>query len=327
MQNRDIVVIGSSAGGIDALKVIAARLPPTLPAAVFVVQHAAEDSPGLIASILDHAGPLPAAMADRAEPFVHGRIYVAPANRHLLLTAEGLRPAFGPRENRSRPAVDPLFRTAAVHYGPRVIGLVLSGLLADGSAGLRAIVQCGGVGLAQSPADAEFPDMPRNALARAPGARAVPLAEIADTLDELTHQQAPPAPPVPDLLRIEAQLTERAMHDGDWSQLPGSPTRYTCPECSGPLQAIDEGGERRYRCRVGHAFSEPDLLAEKGVALEDSLWVALQTLEERAEMLRAMANADRAKGWSATAANFERRASETARHADMLRATLLSLSA
>jgi two-component system chemotaxis response regulator CheB len=326
MQNRDIVVVGSSAGGIEALKTLVKGLPADLPAAVFVVQHVSQDSPGVLASILARHGPLPATMVEEAQRFECGRIYVAPPNRHMIVTDDRVCAVFGPRENRSRPAIDPLFRTAAVHFDGRVIGVVLTGLLGDGASGLRAIAQCGGIALVQTPEDAQFGQMPRNALERVPTATQVVIAELAPLLVRLTHEDAPPASPIPKSLRIEAKLTERAMIDDDWNQVPGKPTRYTCPECSGSLQEIDENGDRRYRCRVGHAYSEDDLLSEKGKALEDSLWMALQTLEERAEMLKTMARADRARGWESTARNLERRAEEAWHHTEVLRDALTSLN-
>lgn len=326
MQNRDIIVVGSSAGGIEALKTLVKGLPKDLPAAMFVVQHVAEESPGALASILARYGTLPASMVEETQPFERGHIYVAPPNRHMILTRQGVRVVFGPRENRSRPAIDPLFRTAAVNYAGRVIGVVLTGLLGDGASGLRAVAQCGGCALVQAPDDAQYAQMPINALARVPNATQVAIAELAPLLDRLAREEAPPASPIPDSLRIEAELTERAMSDDDWNQVPGKPTRYTCPECSGALQEINESGDRRYRCRVGHAYSQEDLLTEKAHALEDSLWIALQTLEERCEMLEMMARADRERGWSTSAEGLDRRAAEASHHAERLRTALAALT-
>ena len=154
MHTRDIVVVGSSMGGIEALSALAGQLPEVLPAAVFIVQHTSAESPGLLGDILSQRGPLPAVMAEEGMAIERGRIYVAPPNRHMLATADGIRVTFGPRENRSRPAIDPLFRTAAVNYRSRVIGVVLTGLLGDGAAGLLAVHRCGGLALVQAPDDA-----------------------------------------------------------------------------------------------------------------------------------------------------------------------------
>jgi two-component system chemotaxis response regulator CheB len=168
--------------------------------------------------------------------------------------------------------------------------------------------------------------MPQRALDRVPSAMKIPLNELPSALDRMSRENAGPARDVPDALRIEVALTERAMPEDDWNTVPGMPSRFTCPDCLGALQAIEEDGTIRYRCRVGHAYSAADLLAEKSVALEDSIWLALQTLEERAEMLRTMERSDRARGWDQIAAGFARRADEAVRHAGILRAALRDLS-
>jgi two-component system, chemotaxis family, protein-glutamate methylesterase/glutaminase len=247
MRTRDFVVVGASLGGIEALSALAGGLPEDLPAALLVVQHTADHAPGLLAGILAGRGPLPAVTAEPGMEPRRGRIHVAPPDRHLLLAADGIRVVFGPRENRSRPAIDPLFRTAAVNYRSRVVGVILSGLLDDGAAGLRAIERCGGMPLVQAPGDAAHPEMPRSALAAVAGARQVALAELGPLLSRLTREPAPAPPPVPEALRIEARLTERAMRTEDWNQVPGRSTDFTCPECRGALA----------RDRVGVGGSAP----------------------------------------------------------------------
>lgn len=319
MPGRDLIVIGSSMGGIEALTRLVRALPAELGAAVLIVQHVSQDSPALLGEILDAHGPLPAVTAEDGMPFERGRIYVAPPDRHLLAGSNGIRVVFGPRENRHRPAIDPLFRTAAVNHGSRVIGVVLTGLLGDGAAGLQAIATCGGVAVVQDPADADHAEMPRRALERVPAARVARLAELPQILAALAREEVVATPPVPEALRIEAQLTERAMQADDWHQVPGNPTRFTCPECRGAIQAIEEGGATRYRCRVGHAYSADTLLEEKDAALETSLWVALQTLQERVAMLDAMARDDRRRGWMRSADSYAARADEARVHAERLR--------
>ncbi|HEX6615926.1 MAG TPA: chemotaxis protein CheB [Gemmatimonadales bacterium] len=324
--NRDVIVVGASMGGIEALSNLANKLPADLPAAVLVVQHIAETSPALLSAILDRKGPLPAVTAEDRMPLERGRIYVAPPGRHMLVGKGGtIRVVFGPRENRARPAIDPLFRTAAVHCRSQVIGVILTGLLSDGAAGLYAVARCGGVAIVQAPDDAPSPEMPRRALERVPEAVTPTLAELAPLLGRLAREPAPPPPEIPETLETEVRLTERAMRNDDWFKVPGRPTNFTCPECMGAIQELDESGQRRYRCRVGHAYSAEDLLGEKGSAVEDTLWVALQTLEERAEMLASMARDDRVRGRSHSAAGYEERARETATHAERLRELLRSL--
>jgi two-component system chemotaxis response regulator CheB len=327
MQTRDVIVIGASLGGVEALAALAARLPADLPASVLVVQHTAEESPGLLGEVLDRAGALPAALAEDGAALERGRIYVAPPGRHLLATADGVRVAFGPRENRARPAIDPLFRTAAVHYRSRVVGVILTGLLGDGAAGLLAVHRCGGAAVVQAPGDAAAPEMPERALAAVPDAHRAPLAELAALLDRLAREEAPAPPPVPEALRAEARLTERAMQTDDWGEVPSRPTDFTCPACNGALREIEaeEGTLRRFRCRVGHAYSEDALIEAKDERVEETLWVALQTLEERAQMLETMAREDHRRGRARNAARYEARAREARAHADRLRAFIGTL--
>ena len=323
MHTRDIVVVGSSMGGIEALTSLARQLPADLPAAVLVVQHSSAESPGMLGQILASHGPLPAVIAEDRTPIERGRIYVAPPNRHLLATAGGLRVTFGPRENRSRPAIDPLFRTAAVNYGSRVIGVVLTGLLGDGAAGLLAVQRCGGLPLVQAPDDAAFAEMPRRALQAVADARTFTLRDLGALLVRLCGEPAPDATPVPESLLIETRLTERSMEYPDWGVVPGQPTSFTCPECKGAVHEIREVGMTRFRCRVGHAYSPFDLLGEKDKAMEESLWMALQTLEERAQMLELMAADDRQRGMHGGAGSYDDKARETRVHADRLRELLL----
>lgn len=325
MHTRDIVVVGSSMGGIGALSSMAAQLPADLPAAVLVVQHTSPDSPGLLGVILSQRGPLPAVVAEDGMPIERGRIYIAPANRHMLATADGIRVTFGPRENRSRPAIDPLFRTAAVNFRSRVIGVVLTGLLGDGAAGLLAVQRCGGIPMVQAPYDAEFADMPRRALDLVEAAQKFTLADLGAALVRHCGEPAPEPPEVPEALLIETRLTERDMGTEDWGKVPSRATSFTCPECKGAIHEIREDGLTRYRCRVGHAYSTHDLLGDKAKSVEESLWVALQTLEERAQMLESMAADDRQRGWHRGAGGYADRAKETRVHADRLRELLLDV--
>lgn len=325
-QHRDIIVIGASMGGIEALTALVGGLPANLAASVLVVQHTSHESPGLLGEILSRAGPLPAATAEDGRALERGRIYVAPPNRHLLVLEDRVRVVFGPRENRSRPAIDPLFRTAAVHGRGRVIGVVLTGLLGDGAAGLLAIHRCGGATVVQAPDDAAHPEMPRRALAAVPGADSVTLAELGGLLARLTAQPAPEPPPVPEVLRIEANLTERAMSNDDWGHVPSRSTDFTCPECVGALREIEGEPIRRFRCRVGHAYTDDDLVAAKDQRVEDTLWIALQTLQERAQMLETLAEEDGRWGRTRNAGGYEERARETRASAEQLRALIGSLT-
>ena len=322
MHTRDLVVVGSSMGGIEALSSLAGQLPADLPAAVLIVQHTSPESPGMLGAILSRRGPLPAVMAEDGMSLERGKIYVAPPNRHLLATAGGIRVTFGPRENRARPAIDPLFRTAAGNYRSRVIGVVLTGLLGDGAAGLLAVKRCGGMALVQAPDDAAYAEMPLRALESVKDAQKFAMDNLGKLLVRHCGEPAPEPPPVPDALSVETRLTETSMGTEDWGSVPSLPTSFTCPECKGAIHEIREEGLTRFRCRVGHAYSTHDLLGDKAKAAEESLWVALQTLEERAQMLEVMAAEDRQRGWHRGAGGYAERAKEARSHADRLRELL-----
>ncbi len=225
-----------------------------------MVQHQAAESPGALGRVLSRSGPLIAELARDGEPLERGRIYLAPPDRHLVLGERGVRVVFGPRENRSRPAIDVLFRSAAVHYRSRVIGVILSGVLDDGAAGLLAVRQCGGLAVVQAPSDTEHAEMPSRALEAVPDAEPIALADMAAHLARRAAEVAPEPPPVPDMLWTEARLTEGAMTALDDTTVPGESTDLTCPECRGPLWELPAGGVPRYRCRVGHAYSRDALV-------------------------------------------------------------------
>jgi two-component system chemotaxis response regulator CheB len=320
---RDLVVVGASAGGVEALRALAQDLPPDFPAAVFVVLHTAPNSPGLISQILDRAGPLPAAVATDGEPVVPGRIYVAPPDHHLLVKGDRVRTAQGPRENRARPAVDPLFRSAAACCGARVIGVVLTGYLDDGASGLAAVKACGGLAIVQDPEDAAYPDMPQSAIEAAGPDHVVPLNRIGPLLRQLAGAPTAPSPDPPHHVLLEARIAERAMSDIPAENDMGRPVPIGCPECGGPLWEVEEDAVKRYRCHVGHGYTAKALIADQDAAVERALWAALRTMEERANMLRTMAKREADAGRSASAEGFEQRATESHDHAQALRWVLL----
>ncbi|HKW49868.1 MAG TPA: chemotaxis protein CheB [Gemmatimonadaceae bacterium] len=326
MPTRDIIVVGASMGGVEALSTLVGQLPADLPATVLIVQHTSAQFPSYLGRILSQRGKLTVMVAEDRMPLVHGRIYVAPPDRHLLLTAEGLRVIYGPRENRVRPAIDPLFRTAAVHCRGRVIGVILTGLLGDGASGLLAVYRCGGATIVQSPNDAAYAEMPTRALAAVPTAHEVTLAELAPMLVRLAAQEAPPSPPVPEALRIEARFTERARANDDWGDIPTRATDFTCPECSGAVREIEGEPIRRYRCRVGHAYSQQDFVAAKESATREALWLALQTFQEQAQILESLADEDSRRGWMRNAFGYEERAQEMRAAAERLRELVARLA-
>ncbi|HVL07646.1 MAG TPA: chemotaxis protein CheB [Burkholderiaceae bacterium] len=288
---KNIIVIGASTGGIEALRTLVAGLPRDLAASVFVVIHIAAESPGVLADILDRASPLSAVAVKSRMRLEPARIYVAAPDRHLIIEPGFVQATQGPKENRFRPAIDPLFRSAAQVYGPRAIGVILTGGLDDGTAGLWTIKQLGGTAIVQDPADAFMDSMPRNALQYVRVDYCVPLSQMASLLVRLVNEQddAREAIMVPDEVKIEVDIAkeDRALHAGVLTL--GEPSNYTCPECHGVLLQLKEGGRIRFRCHTGHAYAAESLLAEISTAIEDSLWNAVRTIEESGMLLRHLA--------------------------------------
>ena len=303
-------------------------LPADLPAAVFVVLHIPPNAASMLPQLLARAGRLPATHAEDGAEIVPGHIYVAPPDQHLLLRRGFVRVTRGPRENRNRPALDPLFRTAAIAYGPRVVGVVLTGTLDDGTAGLFAIKRRGGIAVAQDPEDALFDGMPRSALANVPVDYCLPLVEIPAALTRLAHEPVVHVQdgdqPMPDKLLYGAEMAEldRAALEDD--QRPGDPSPFSCPDCGGVLWETHDGRLTSYRCRVGHAFSAETLLASQAETYEAALWSALRALEEKASLARRMTTRARQNGLQAAAERFSSQLSDIERHVETLRRMLLS---
>lgn len=286
---RDIVVLGASAGGTQALTELVSGFPVELPASVLVAQHQAAASPALLAGLLSRAGKLAASTAVDGEPIERGHIYVAPPDHHLLVGDGHLVVTRGPRENGHRPAVDPLFRSAARRYSRRVVAAVLSGTLDDGTAGLVAVKARGGIAVVQDPDDALHRGMPQNAIRGDHPDYVVPVSEMADLLCTLVEEPLPPEAPVGDGGRDEAPAPR-------WIQMGQKNDRaaaVTCPECSGPLFEHTEGGVSSFECLVGHRFSEASLDSEQARHLEAALWNAIRSLYERAELLHRLAQEHR----------------------------------
>ena len=325
MFGHDIITIGASAGGVEALTEIARGLPGDLPASVFVALHVPAHGTSVLPLILSRRGPMPAAHARDGEAIVPGRIYVAPPDQHLLIHEGAVRLSRGPRENGVRPAIDPLFRSAARWYGPRVVGVVLSGTLDDGGVGLAAIKEQGGLAVVQDPGDALFPGMPRNAMDLVAVDHVVPASGIPDLLSHLARQDAGGEgdPPMPKDMELESEMAEFDLGAIQGPERPGTPSGFACPDCAGVLWEIQEGELVRFRCRVGHAWSPTSLLAAQSKGLETALWTAFRALEERAELANRMAKRLRSKGRVATASRFEAQAREAKGRSVVIRQVLV----
>jgi two-component system chemotaxis response regulator CheB len=319
---RHIVVIGASGGGIEALRTLVGGLPPDFPAPVCVVLHTSPQSPGLLDEILARAGPLPATNAVSGERLLPGRIYVAPPDFHLVIEPGRVRIAKGPRENRFRPAIDPLFRSAAQVYGPGAIGILLTGSLDDGTAGLWAIKQLGGTAIVQDPLDAVYPAMPQNAIDHVNVDHVRALGDIAPLLIELTAEPQPVAKTtfdVPELLKIEVDIAmEHNPIDAGLERI-GEPSSYACPECHGVLLQLKEGARTRFRCHTGHAYSVASLLSAITEGIEDSLWNAIRALEEGQLLMGRMADHLETTHNRSGVEQLRERADEARRQSDVIR--------
>jgi two-component system chemotaxis response regulator CheB len=291
MVSRDIIVIGGSAGGIAALQAIVSQLPSDFPAAVFIVVHVPAYTPSRLPQVLNHSGLLPAHHARHDEAILPGKIYVAPPDHHLLIRPGRIELSRGPRENHSRPAIDPLFRTAARAYGRRVIGIVLSGALHDGSLGLLAVKTRGGVAIVQDPDEAVVDSMPRSALKLVSADHVLPVSQIPGVLLSLVEKQD--AGTGGDAVIDDEEQLERAVEvdflEQATNQRSLKTTVFTCPECGGVLWQTP-GPLLKFRCHVGHAYSGEVLLSEHSERLEAALWTSLRLLKERATLSRQMAS-------------------------------------
>lgn len=297
---HDVVVIGASAGGIPALKHLVARLPGNLPAAVLVVLHVSPTTPSALPAILSKAGALDARHAQDGDAIEPGRILVAPPDFQMTVADGTLKLERGPRENGHRPAIDPLMRTAAHHLGPRVVGVVLTGMLADGTVGLAAIKAAGGVTIVQDPGTAAFASMPRHAVEGVGPDHVVPLEELPPLLEQVVTEA--PARAVAGAPGEEPPRTPIEVGDDH----RGTLTAFTCPECHGTLWEVDEGGVPSFRCRVGHRYAIDALVESQAETTETALWAAARALEEKASLNRRVAARLADSGHNASALKFER---------------------
>lgn len=282
------IFIGASSGGVNAILTLAASLPANFPAPIFFVQHIGAHRSQL-AELVSARGPnrgITPEDGDRPDP---GTIYIAPPDRHMLVEGGVIRLSRGPKEHHARPAIDPLFRSAALDLGPGAVGVVLTGTLDDGSSGLAAIKQCGGIAVVQDPADAFAPGMPRNALAATEADHVVRLDEMPALLSRLairTVSRASGTPP--EWVRLEQDVMMGRNAVEKLSQI-GRPSQFTCPDCGGVMFELAGGRPVRFRCHTGHAFSLESLAYMQEQASDESLWTSLRMLQEKEAILRRLA--------------------------------------
>jgi two-component system, chemotaxis family, protein-glutamate methylesterase/glutaminase len=288
MSNRDIVAIGTSAGGVEALLYLAERLPASFPACILVTLHLSGQRKSILDELVSRAGPLPAKFASDGEPLRKGEIFIAPPNRHLLVEQDRLLLGTGAREHNARPAIDPMLRSTAVCCGPRAVGVVLTGTLGDGASGLWAISRCGGVSVVQHPGDAAFPEMPENALRIIDPDHVVRLRDMADLINSLVHQPVGDKVKVPEEIRLEVEMARSRHTEMEEMDSIGRRSFLACPDCHGVMWEIDENGLTRYRCHVGHTYTAELMDIAVDENLRRAMSSALRALEEKVFLARKL---------------------------------------
>ncbi len=323
-----VVVVGASAGGLNALSEFVGQLKTGMDAAVFIVMHLSRTS---ISDFLFHQlGPLTdlkCEIATEGASIKKDHIYIASPNLHLLVKKDKIILGRGPEENRWRPSIDVLFRSAAAAYSTRTIGVVLTGLLDDGTTGMLAIKRSGGTCIVQDPNEAEYPDMPLAVLNNMEVDYSIGLANMGEVIESIT-QTNPEEKPAPDDVIIESEIAERVVVDYDNVKQLGEKSIYACPDCGGGLWDITKkgGGGKvvRYRCHIGHSYSEKDLVIKQGEIFESTLWTALRIMEERRNLLMKMENDHAKKGLAIIAKNYKEKADEIQGHVDKMKDVLFA---
>ncbi len=314
-----IVAIGASAGGIQAVLSILNALPEDFPAPILIVIHTSADSPGLLPAILQRRSRLHVMGAHEGLPLHPGTAYVACPGKHMLVRNGHLHITAGPFENRNRPAIDPTFRSVALEFGRGAIGVILTGYLDDGTAGLATIKRHGGKAVVQHPEDAEVPNMPQSALNNVSVDAVVPLAGIPEILLAYVQQEIAPQAPVP---QENPAIPSALLQEDIMSKHQGSPSVFTCPDCHGTLWEVQDGKMLRFECRVGHAYSQDSMVEDQNDSTERALWAALRSLEESAQLSRRLLKRSEEMGQHLAVERYENRARTAEAHIAVFRRIL-----
>ncbi|HEY1142682.1 MAG TPA: chemotaxis protein CheB [Sphingomicrobium sp.] len=322
MATKDIVVIGGSTGSGAVLRELVSGLPAEFPGSLFIATHVPSEAGTHLADSLERFCPFPVAAAIDGQPIERGRAYVAVPDRHLLVIDGTVRLGDGPRENLTRPSIDPLFRSAALSYGPRVVGVLLSGMLNDGASGLWAIKECGGTAVVQHPLDAESDEMPLAALEAVNADEVAPAAQLGEVIRRLVEDGAEGAPTCPGSVALEVKIAAGSRLGAQELRKIADPSALSCPECHGVLSEVRDQHPLRYRCQIGHAHTAA-VLAERADEVDEAMSIALRVMEERVTLVTRMAKDARSAGRQAVADLYESRAEEYARYAAVLREAAL----
>jgi two-component system chemotaxis response regulator CheB len=327
MANRDVLAIGTSAGGVEALIHLATELPREIPASLLITIHLPSFARSSLDDVLTRAGRLPAQFAVDGEPIRKGRIYIAPPNRHLLLDGERLSLGQGPRENNARPAIDPMLRSAAVCCSARTIGVVLTGTMGDGASGLWAVRQAGGISVVQDPKDAAFSEMPLTALSRAKPEHVASLTEMPGLLVRLAHEPAGLPRPLPRSIRYEVEIARSGNSSMNGMDEIGRRSVLGCPDCGGVMWEIDEGEMPRYRCHVGHTYTAEVMSLALDESLRRALASALRALDERVALARKLYQQAWNGGHRLLAENWADKVKEFENEMDVIRSSIRRMDA
>ena len=322
---RNIVVIGGSTGASDVIKPLLAGLPQDFGGSVFVSTHVPAEGLRALGAVLATHSRLPVSYPEDGETVRPGHVYLPTPDRHLLLVGGVMRHGFGPRENMVRPSIDPLFRSAAATYGPRAVGVILTGMLSDGASGLEAVARCGGATVVQDPETALAPDMPLAACRAVTPDYLAPPERLAEVIAGLAREPAPPGPSAPEDLRFEIEIAlGRRLGSARLERL-ADPAPLVCPDCQGVLSQVRQAPPLRFRCQTGHAFNADVLFGAQDDKVEEALRIALRVVEERVDLVSRIADDARRTGRNSVASMYESRHREYANYATTLREAAISM--
>ena len=322
-----IIVIGASAGGLDAISELISQFPSDINASILCVLHLSKAALGdILVSRIQKQSSLHCKIAEDKESIERGYVYVAPPDAHLLVKEDHLIIGRGPSENRFRPSIDVLFRSAAASHSETVVGIILTGLLNDGSVGMAAIKQSGGHCVVQDPNEAEYPDMPLAVLEAIEVDEVASLKNMGDVVLKIINETKPKGIKAPDKVIAESRLSEKAATSIEGVNQLGNKTSYACPDCGGNLWEIDNGVLKHFRCHIGHTFSESDLLVKQAEQVEHTLWVAVRTMEERKMLLAKIARQNLERGLEKLSAHYDKQAKALDSHINHLKGLLFGIN-